>query len=72
MTDLPPIGTEPTRAELAAMRAWIKSRSIPGAARALDRSPYTVRQQLRNVRSRLGARDLAAAAEIVLDRYPPG
>lgn len=60
-------GTSVTPKELAALRAWRRYGGVPAAARALGRSEHTVREQLRNVRSRLGVHRTADAAHELLD-----
>jgi DNA-binding CsgD family transcriptional regulator len=62
-----PLGSPITPRELAALRAWRRHGSIPRAALSLGRSEHTVREQLRNVRSRLGVTRTADAAHIALD-----
>lgn len=62
-----PFGSPPTVAELTALRAWRQHGSIPAAARALGRSPHTVNEQLRNIRSRVGVSRTWEACVKLLD-----
>jgi DNA-binding NarL/FixJ family response regulator len=59
---IPVAGTDPTEAELAALRAYIAAGSVKGAAYQLGLSPSTIKQHLQNVRSRMGAKTTTEAA----------
>lgn len=70
MTDkatVAPLGSPLTPAELKALRAWRLHGSAYTAAFVLNRSPHTIREQLRNARSRLGVHRTAEAAHLALD-----
>lgn len=70
MSDAPTVareGTGLTDAERAALQAWRLTGSATLAAHVLNKSPHTIREQLRNARSRLGVRRTAEAAHIALD-----
>lgn len=69
---LPARGTALTPAERTALGAWLEHRSIRSAARSLGLSDYTLRDQLRNVRSRLGVRRLEDLDGFVLTDIPRG
>lgn len=70
MSPTPATGTEPTDRELEVLVAYCKAEGVKGAAQYLGTSPSTVRNQLANIRSRLGVTTTAAAVYLVRDRLP--
>ena len=65
---MPSPGSEPTLAEVAALRAYLQGGSVKAAARLLGLAESTVKNHLCDVRRRLGAKTNAEAVFVLYDR----
>jgi DNA-binding CsgD family transcriptional regulator len=61
---------KPTPAEREALEAWARHETVKEAAHALGKSPRTVEQQLRSVRTRLGVSKTHRAYLLTRDDDP--
>ena len=64
----PAYGSDPTAAEVAALRAYLAVGSVKGAASRLGVAESTIKNHLANARSRLGAKTNAEAVFRLYDR----